>query len=58
LYGAASPVTQAWTPTTSRLGESADPPDLTVRRLDPATNVISEYRVPTLGGTPVGVLDP
>ncbi|PYQ55406.1 MAG: antibiotic hydrolase [Acidobacteria bacterium] len=28
----------------------------TVRRLDPATNVISEYRVPTLGGTPAGVL--
>ena len=27
-----------------------------VRRLDPATNVISEYRVPTLGGTPAGVL--
>jgi virginiamycin B lyase len=28
----------------------------TVHRLDPATNVISEYRVPTLGGTPAGVL--
>ncbi len=28
----------------------------TVRRLDPVTNVISEYRVPTLGGTPAGVL--
>jgi len=28
----------------------------TVRRLDPATGVISEYRVPTLGGTPAGVL--
>lgn len=28
----------------------------TVRRLDPATDVISEYRVPTLGGTPAGVL--
>src|SRR4029079_18753452 len=28
----------------------------TVRRLDPATNLISEYRVPTLGGTPAGVL--
>jgi len=27
-----------------------------VRRLDPATGVISEYRVPTLGGTPAGVL--
>lgn len=27
-----------------------------VRRLDPATNVISEYHVPTLGGTPAGVL--
>jgi len=28
----------------------------TVRRLDPVTNLISEYRVPTLGGTPAGVL--
>ncbi len=28
----------------------------TVRRLAPATTVISEYRVPTLGGTPAGVL--
>ena len=27
-----------------------------VRRLDPRTNVISEYRVPTLGGCPAGVL--
>jgi virginiamycin B lyase len=27
-----------------------------VRRLDPATNGIREYRVPTLGGTPAGVL--
>ncbi len=27
-----------------------------VRRLDPATGVVSEYRVPTLGGTPAGVL--
>jgi virginiamycin B lyase len=27
-----------------------------VRRLDPRTNVVSEYRVPTLGGNPAGVL--
>jgi virginiamycin B lyase len=27
-----------------------------VRRLDPATGVVREYRVPTLGGTPAGVL--
>jgi virginiamycin B lyase len=27
----------------------------TVRRLDPVTNLISKYRVPTLGGTPAGV---
>jgi len=28
----------------------------TVRRLDPATGLVSAYRVPTLGGTPAGVL--
>jgi virginiamycin B lyase len=50
------PAGRVWFAEKNYAGQPGPDGTNTVRRLDPATNVISEYRVPTLGGTPAGVL--
>jgi len=50
------PAGRVWFAEKNYAGQPGPDGTNTVRRLDPAINLISEYRVPTLGGTPAGVL--
>ena len=50
------PAGRVWFAEKNYAGQPGPDGTNTVRRLDPVTNVISEFRVPTLGGTPAGVL--